>query len=410
MAVVFNHEDKPKINRSIKVYKHMKDSAILRNYYKMKNFYMNDISDISGSSPTDIFIGKYGYPKVSVGPMIPPEFGNTSLLGTPELWGNMSIKNIVNMRLKLVRGIFITNVWDVEKNRITEHIRDLALSERPVDSEIEFSDKLNMKFDLKDNIEPFGPSVKMSKFELGNIKANKKIESRYNDTDATATTSMIELYEKGIPISKINKGLSAGLFGIAKKRVFVPTKWSITAVDDTLSKYKRELIKEYDKIDHIQLYYGIFLDTRWMVIFMQGEWSYEVVEAWYKIVWNEDPNQISIYSSDEGYRGRSKYAEIGGSYYAARLAVTEKLNRINKQAKVLILREVHEGYSIPVGVWNVREHVRMVLDKEPIILEENEDILKKVAEYFDITPKEWIKNSNTLKYLFLQKTIMGYIK
>ena len=33
--------------------------------------------EISGDSPTDIFIGRYGYPKVFIGPLVPPVFGDT---------------------------------------------------------------------------------------------------------------------------------------------------------------------------------------------------------------------------------------------------------------------------------------------------------------------------------------------
>lgn len=411
MDATSDWSDEPIVKRSKAVYKQMRDPAALRNYYKMKILYMKDMLDVAGSSPTDIFVGRYGYPKVFVGPMVPAEFGNTSILSTPELWRNKSISDIFDMRLKLIRGIFVANIWDVEKNKMTEHIRDLALSDKPVDSEIKFSSKLNARFDLNDDVEPFGMSAKISRFDVNNIKANKKIENMYRDTDSTATNSVIELYEKKIPISRINRGLSSGLFGIGNKRKFVPTRWGITAVDDTLSKYRRELIKDYDEIDHIEIYYNVFLDNRWMVIFMPGEWNYEMIEAWYPhTVWNKDSGQVSVYSSSEGYKGRSKYAEIGGGYYAARLAVTERLEKIKRQARILILREIHEGYSMPVGVWNVREHVRETLDGEPVIFNESKNILNNVSKRLEVTSKEWIRNSTILKSLFLQKKISSYVK
>ena len=35
-------------------------------------------NSISGSSPPSVFVGSYNYPKVGVGPMVPPEIGRAS--------------------------------------------------------------------------------------------------------------------------------------------------------------------------------------------------------------------------------------------------------------------------------------------------------------------------------------------
>ena len=42
-----------------------------------------DFRDIRGSSPPAVFVGRYGYPKVDIGPLLPPEFGDTTILDTP---------------------------------------------------------------------------------------------------------------------------------------------------------------------------------------------------------------------------------------------------------------------------------------------------------------------------------------
>ncbi len=69
-----------------------------------------------------------------------------------------------------------------------------------------------------------------------------------------------------------------------------------------------------------------------------------------------------IYSDHEGPNGRSSYAtNTLGGYYAARLAVLEKLNELHRKAAVLAFREVGKGYSIPLGVWQVRENIREAL-------------------------------------------------
>ena len=70
---------------------------------KYGNLFSSD--SISGSSPPSIFVGSYGYPKVGVGPMVPPIHGDTTLLDSPELWLGKTLEDIVNFRLSLVRGI-----------------------------------------------------------------------------------------------------------------------------------------------------------------------------------------------------------------------------------------------------------------------------------------------------------------
>ena len=45
---------------------------------KYGNLFASD--SISGSSPPSVFVGSYGYPKVWVGPMVPPIHGDTTVL------------------------------------------------------------------------------------------------------------------------------------------------------------------------------------------------------------------------------------------------------------------------------------------------------------------------------------------
>jgi hypothetical protein len=45
-----------------------------------------DVKDLAGCSPPAVFVGRYGYPKVDIGPLLPPEFGDTSIMDKPEMW------------------------------------------------------------------------------------------------------------------------------------------------------------------------------------------------------------------------------------------------------------------------------------------------------------------------------------
>ncbi len=193
-------------------------------------------------------------------------------------------------------------------------------------------------------------------------------------------------------------------------RKFVPTRWSITAVDDTLSKANLATVKGYDPIDAIHAYTSTALDNRWLIFFIPGNWQYESIEAWYPhTVWNENGKDVSIFGSYENYNGRKHYAEIGGCYYSGRLAVTEAMLSLQKQAMALILREVHEGYLMPVGVWNVREHVRETLETRPAILHSVKDMFEFVKRTFEIGTNDWIKNSTILTELLRQKRLLEYI-
>ena len=93
------------IGRSGTVYLNMKDPAFLKRYYRFKTIEMVKGNEIYGSSPPDIFVGRVGYPNVYIGPLVPPRVGDTSVMGTPELWADKSIPEIVEYRSLLIRGL-----------------------------------------------------------------------------------------------------------------------------------------------------------------------------------------------------------------------------------------------------------------------------------------------------------------
>ncbi len=399
----------PQLKHSSIVYENMKRPELLRLYMKMNSTNSNGLLDVAGSSPTDIFIGSYNYPKVFIGPLVPRQFGDTSILAMPERWKRLSIPEIMEMRTKLVRGTYVSSIKNVENGRIEEQIRDLALADSSSDVEMEFSGNAHFRPMLDDYVEPFGPTGKIKTVATANIRANRIIEKSYSDTDALASTSIMELYRSSIPISKIESVLSAGLIGLKGKRKFVPTRWSITAVDDIISKGNLKEIKGYGHIDSIYAYFHVSLDTRWLIFFIPGNWQYEVAEAWYPhTVWTSNASDISIEASYEGYEGKKAYAEIGGSFYAARVAVTEKLMQLKRQGMVLILREVHEGYALPVGVWNVREHVREALETKPDILHNVSEMFEYINHRMAINANGWAANTRMLKDLLMQRRISYY--
>jgi hypothetical protein len=367
---------------------------------------------IGGSSPPSVFIGRIGYPKISIGPMIPPIMGDTSIIDTPELWLNKTLDDIVDFRSMLIRGKHSVNIYDVENsNKTVQFTRELALSKNSVFSEAIFSKKPHGNITFYDEIQPHGPSAPIKKFDITNPKYEQHIEKAYYDTDLKSKEALFSLYKNGVSISKIQRAFSVGAFGIKKFRKFVPTRWSITAVDSTIGETLMNNTKTYPLINEYRVYQYNQFDNRWIIIMMPTEWMYELIEAWYpNTTWNPYGKEISIFNSYEFYKGRNTYAEIGGCYYSARLAVNELLNKEKRQAGVVILREAHSGYIMPIGVWNVRESVRKALTEPYQKYDTIDDALIYISNIMDIPLKRWIKNSAVLKNKLFQKRLEDFIK
>ena len=370
-----------------------------------------DSLTLEGSSPPSVFVGRIGYPKVVVGPLVPPVVGDTSFIDTPEFWGNVTIDDIVNFRSQLVRGKHVVNVYDVDSSdKIVSLTRELALSRESVQSEVYFEKKPRGRIVFYDEAQPHGPSAPIKKLEISNPKYDHRIEKAFYDTDLKARDAVVELYKKGTLVSGIQKAFSVGAFGEKKHRRFVPTRWSITAVDSLLGEELLKQTKNSPLINEYRVYRFKRFDNRWVVLMMPTSWRYELIEAWYpKTTWNPYGATIAIYNSYEFYNGRKTYAEIGGCYYAARLAVNETLTKEHRQAGVVIFREAHPGYILPVGVWNVRETVRKALKQPYTKYDDLQTALSAVKETMDIPLERWIKNSAVLKDSLHQRRLEDFL-
>ncbi len=369
---------------------------------KVKPFLASKL--IHGASPPSIFVGRVGYPKVSIGPLVPPRMGNTSLFDTPEQWLDRSLDEIVDFRSSLIRGKHTVKVYDVEKSDKTiEFTRELALAENSVFTEALFNKRPIGRIRFYDDIQPHGPSAPLKKMNITNPKYNQRVEKAYYDTDLKSAEAVFSLYKDGVQISKIQKAFSVGAFGIGKYRRFVPTRWSITAVDSQIGKQLMDHTRHLPWINMFRVYYHNQYDNRWIILMMPSEWQYELIEAWYpNTTWNQYGNSISIYNSYEFNEGRKTYADIGGCYYAGRLAVNETLHKDKRQAAAVILREAHPGYIMPIGVWNVRESVRRTLQQPYQQFDTLQQSLAYIGTKLDIPMNRWIQNSALLKHRMFQ--------
>jgi len=183
---------------------------------------------------------------------------------------------------------------------------------------------------------------------------------------------MTYLYRRGFDVYDINNVLSVGALGQGENRRLVPTRWSITAVDDTVGKYLRGTIRNASSIDETLVWHNSYVGNDYWIIATPGEWEFELLELKAPgSIWNPDPEgQLYMAADREGYEGRTDYVdETSGAYYASRLGVLEELAERDRQAKVFVVRHATNEYWAPVGVWQIRESVRNAFDSEPAVAE-----------------------------------------
>jgi len=367
--------------------------------------------DLEGASPPGVFVGRFGYPKVYVGPLVPPVHGDTEILDTPEAWIGRTMEEIVGFRSQLVRGMHRVHVLDVETGgRIVDLTRELALSTGATEVEVGFTRRPQGRVVLDDNVQPFGPSAPLRRLDLGSLRIDLRLDRATSDTDLLARDAVLGLHADGVAVSKIQRAFSVGAFGLSKNRRFVPTRWSITAVDDTVGKDLRERVKAFPLFNEIRVHEAIGFDDRFLIVQLPRPWRYELIEAWYpNTLWNPLGRDIVMFGDHEGYEGRTTYARIGGCYYAARLAVGEALLRERRQSATVILRETHPGYIMPVGVWNVREHVREALRRPPRTFATLRDTFEYLQTRLDIPMTRYVGISAVLKHVLYQRTFDDFV-
>jgi len=171
-----------------------------------------------------------------------------------------------------------------------------------------------------------------------------------------------------------------------------------------------EKVKQFPELSEYRDYESRYLDSDFLILMIHEHCRYEKNEERYPgTVWNQYGRNVFLYSDWEDHKGRTTYAEIGGCYYAARLAVCEKLVDEKRQATVIIFREVHPGYIMPVGVWNVRETVRNAMKQKPLVYNTLSEALKRVASQLRIPLKRWIQNSELLQNILFQRRITDFL-
>jgi hypothetical protein len=365
--------------------------------------------ELSAASPPSVFVGRYGYPKVALGPLMPPTQGDTTLYDEPELWHDLSFDDIVKLRVSMVRGKKEVHVEEAkDPSGILYELQCMLLSSTSVDTEVRFVKKPQPSGYLDDTSPPFGPSAGLERYRFLPGRTDGRLERVYYDKDLNASKAVVKLYNSGVSVNVIQRLFSTGMIGVERR--LVPTRWSITAVDDTISKYLLSQVKAYQSIDLYHVLVHEMLGSKYLILMAPGRFSYEWVEAWFpKTLWNPANSEPTAIADHEGYLGRTTYAEPGGCYYSVRLAVSEYLTKLRRQATVVAFREIYPGQILPLGVWNVREAVRIALNSQPAVFDSLKEALNYSFSKLALGRPFWLANSYLLKDIISQTRLDRFV-
>jgi len=342
---------------------------------------------------------------VQAGVFAPPEsFDESWKLDAPKQWAadNLALGKIVEYRSSLMNSRSSVQI----KDRNIMDLQEISMAKMPVDVVIELKKLPFFRINTDPYIAPSGPVAQLKTMDLvSNPKIPSHVEKVYSDTDLKAADALGYLYERGYDEGYLMRMLSTGVIGIGKKRKMVPTRWSITATDNTLGDSMVRQVKEFSIGEH-QAYFGGYLGNYFLVLLFPEVWSYELFEMLVG---------AKRYTTDfEPYGGRKRYAEeTAGGFYASRLGVLENLRDMKRQGSCLVLRFVTGDYLVPLGVWVVREAVRKVMKSKPLTFSSKELLMsyaKAVAKRkFNCDIEPILKRSKLLADVNLQSKLIRYL-
>ena len=272
-------------------------------------------------------------------------------------------------------------------------MQEVAMSSKPIGAEFKLKTPIFINKEQDNHIPLIRNAALVESVKLEeNPEIKPKVDYITNDRNAKATTAILELEKSTISTSTIIKILSAGLLGLNKNRKLVPTRWSITAVDDTLSKEKLKKIRYNQEISDFQVFTSEYLGNHYEFLLLPDKFSFEVIEI--------NQNNLELTWHDyESFLGRKNYASsVTGAYYSNRLALTEYLEKQNRQASCLVFREINpQVYTQSMGVGILREISRKAFSNLPEKFSSLKEALEKIGSRIKLPIQAFTSKSILLK-------------
>lgn len=384
--------------------------------FKYRN--LNNISKLDTNSPPSVFIGSaLKYPLVNVGILSPLEKDeNAWVYDDTKYWANNDFKihDVIKLRDSLLNSRFQSKIYDTRtNNKFLQIARDIAIASKPVDVEIELKNHLNINGSKDRIVTPHGMKGSLKQARItDNVSVNQKLDKVMGD-EIKAAEGLKYLYKNSFDSYTLSKILSVGVLGLTKNKKLVPTRWSITATDDTLGKSLIKEIKQYNWIENYEMFLGEFLGNQYLILLFPSVFSFELFELYLpRSSWN--PSATIKASTDyESYSGRKEYASsTAGGYYATRLSILEYLSAIKKQAAILAIRLETPSYWAALGVWVVRESVRKAMNNRKLEFDNLPEFLesaKKIGKAkFDFDCEPILEKSKLLTQIKTQTRLQDY--
>ncbi|MEM3096627.1 MAG: hypothetical protein QW756_04260 [Nitrososphaerota archaeon] len=354
-------------------------------------------SVVSGPTPPSILVGERGYPRVNVGPAVSllegPEAGH---MDSPVGWLEIPLARLLALRLSLFHGRRRRRVSEARRAaKFMEALQESAASAKPVDIELYLGGPTVFRPGFGVRSAPYGPSAVTENVRIvGNVSVPRKVDDMIAEAGVRAEESLTTLYRSGFDEYYLTRIFSAGLLGRRAERRLVPTEWSITAVDDILSRKLYREVKEMRQISGFRLHSYQALENAAHVVLTPTPWMYELLEGWLK--------HSSLYSDYEFLKPRRTYAEkTGGAYYAVRLAVLRHLHGRGEQCGAIVFFEVLPGW-IPLGVWRFREIVKRALESSCLKFHSLREALDELRKRLQIPLERYLAASRLVPLITQQ--------
>lgn len=315
---------------------------------------------------------------------------------------------ILPLKAKSILGSTQKNYIKKPKTRIVEELRDIYKSKSAIEMQSVFEKELTFNKILTSKVAGImGSQNELTKLEAQeNTSTSNKIE-KFTQNDIKAKEAIISLYEKGVNEHQIINLLALGSFGIELNRKLVPTKWAISAFDQTIDNYLHKKILTYKLINEYEIYHDYDKGNDFIIILMPNTYAAEIVETWdlgtseientsqfvpkldsaFGVVNQDTSIKIDKWNTgkriiiEQDYVGinnklSTKEPHCAGGYWATKSPISRLLDKRQRQASYISIRFI-DNYDIPLGVVFVRECARKAL-KKPIFTANSQ---KEIEEF-----------------------------
>ena len=195
------------------------------------------------------------------------------------------------------------------------------------------------------------------------------------------------------------------MIGKTRGRKIVPTRWSITAVDKILSDQMIQLVRDFGEVEGHLYFHFRRIGNEYYILISPGDYSFEMIENWNNgSIWT-GPRESSAEGDYEKPGRMVTNPTIGGAFFAAKLPILEFLKKKERKGNILVIRFIDGDYTMPLGVWQVRENVKSAM--------QTENFLDGIDQFFEIIKVRRSKDlrhySKTYQMIKLQRKISDYV-